>query len=296
MKPYPFRSEAARARYLAVYDERARAWPVPSTTRMVDTSFGQTFVRISGPEDAPPLVLLPGISSPGHSLASNAVDLAARHRVFAVDNIHDVGRSVELASRPVTSMDDFVAWLDELFTQLGFTAPVDLLGLSYGGCLSANFALKHPARVRRLVLLAPAGILAPIPWGFIWRAVLSLLPGKYFLRNFMSWVSNGLGSRPEHRRFLDEMVDDAYVALHAFQRRPMVPPMPLSDAQWKALSVPTLLIAGDLEVNFPAAASFARVKALVPSMEQVLLAGAGHDLFVTRAAEVDRAALEFLER
>lgn len=55
----------------------------------------------------------------------------------------------------------------------------------------------------------------------------------------------------------------------AFQRRPMVPPLPLSDA---------------------------RGKALLPSMEQVLLAGAGHELFVTRAAEVDRAALEFLVR
>lgn len=225
-----------------------------------------------------------------------AVDLAARRRLFAVDNIHDNGRSVEDAAHPVTSMDDFVAWLDELFAKLGFTAPVDVLGLSYGGCLAANFALEHPARVRRLVLLAPAGILAPIPWGFIWRAILSLLPGKFFLRNFMRWVSNGLDAKPELRRFLDEMVDDAYVALRAYQRRPMVPPMPLADEQWKALAVPTLLIAGDLEVNFPAADSFARVKALVPSMEQLLLAGAGHELFVTRAAEVDRAALEFLER
>lgn len=296
MKPYPFRSEKARARYLAQYDERAKTWPVPSTTRLVETSFGQTFVRVSGPEDAPPLVLLPGIGSPGHSLASMAVELAACHRLFAVDNIHDNGRSVESPSHPVTSMDDFVAWLDELFTQLGFTAPVDLLGLSYGGCLSANFALKHPSRVRRLVLLAPAGILAPIPWGFIWRAILSLLPGKFFLRNFMRWVSNGLDSQPQHRRLLDEMVDDTYVALHAYQRRPMVPPMPLSDEQWKALAVPTLLIAGDREVNFPATDSFARVKALLPSMEQVLLAGAGHDLFVTRAAEVDRAVLDFLAR
>lgn len=296
MKPYPFRSDVARARYLAVYDERAKAWPVPSATRLVDTSFGRTFVRVSGPEDAPPLVLLPGISSPGHSFASNAVDFAARHRVFAVDTIHDVGRSEEDPAHPVTSMDDFVAWLDELFAQLGFTAPVDLLGLSYGGCLSANFALKHPGRVRRLVLLAPAGILAPIPWGFIWRAVLSLLPGKFFLRNFMRWVSTDLETTPEHARVFDGMVDDAYVAVHAFQRRPMVAPMPLSDEQWKALAVPTLLIAGDREVNFPAAESFARVKALLPSMEQVLLAGAGHDLFVTRAAEVDRAALEFIER
>lgn len=56
---HPFKSVAARDSYLAFYERHAAEWPVPSETRMVDTEDGQTFVRISGSAEAPPLVLLP---------------------------------------------------------------------------------------------------------------------------------------------------------------------------------------------------------------------------------------------
>jgi len=47
---HPFRSAAKRDRYLASYDARAARWPVPSRGVFVDTSWGETFVRISGRE------------------------------------------------------------------------------------------------------------------------------------------------------------------------------------------------------------------------------------------------------
>lgn len=294
MSAYPFRSEAAKARYLAHYDERAKAWPVPSTTRLVEGAFGQTFVRSSGTEDAPPLLLLPGIGSPGLTFSQNVADLSTRFRVHAVDNIHDHGRSMERAEHPVKDLADFVTWLDELCDGLGVGAQVNVAGLSFGGCLAGNYALARPERVRRLVLLAPAGLLAPISWAFIWRAVLCLIPARVFMRNFMKWVSPELREGGPHAARLAEMADDGFLAQRCFASRRMVPPLPFSDEEWKRLTVPTLLLAGDREVIFPPEASFARVKALVPSMEQALLPGAGHDFFVTRAPEVNRRVLEFL--
>ncbi|UCC40417.1 MAG: hypothetical protein JSV96_02910, partial [Candidatus Aminicenantes bacterium] len=59
---HPFRSEKAKETYLTYYDEHAKRWPIASECKLVKTSFGQTFVRISGPEGGPPLVLLPGDS------------------------------------------------------------------------------------------------------------------------------------------------------------------------------------------------------------------------------------------
>jgi hypothetical protein len=53
---HPFRSREAKEQYLKFYDMRAKNWPVVSENKMVDTSYGQTFVRISGPVDASPLV------------------------------------------------------------------------------------------------------------------------------------------------------------------------------------------------------------------------------------------------
>ena len=58
-----FRSERAKAEYLAWYDEVAAQWPVPSETVMVETSHGSTVVRISGPKTTRPLLLLPAARS-----------------------------------------------------------------------------------------------------------------------------------------------------------------------------------------------------------------------------------------
>jgi hypothetical protein len=51
---HPFRSEPAREEFLSFYLEKAKRWPIPSETRLVDTASGMTFVRISGKASARP--------------------------------------------------------------------------------------------------------------------------------------------------------------------------------------------------------------------------------------------------
>ncbi len=114
---HPFRSDAAKARYLALYDARAREWPVPCDTVRAAGAFGETFVRVSGPVSAPALVLLHGISSNSLAWMPNIAALARDHRVYAVDHIQDGGRSV--ATRPLANLGDHLAWLDGLFDALG---------------------------------------------------------------------------------------------------------------------------------------------------------------------------------
>ncbi|MBN2358390.1 MAG: hypothetical protein JXR83_02995 [Deltaproteobacteria bacterium] len=57
---YPFLSAKAKARYLELNERRAQSWPIACECRTIDTAHGSTFVRVSGPIDGPPLVLLPG--------------------------------------------------------------------------------------------------------------------------------------------------------------------------------------------------------------------------------------------
>lgn len=287
----PFKSEAARERYLTQYALRARAWPVPSEERVVPTSFGQTFVRVSGPVEGAPVLMLPGIGSPGLSLAPLMPGLSGPLRTYVIDNIHDVGRSVE--RKVVASADDFAAWLDEVRLGLGLGV-VDLLGLSYGGWICAQYALRFPALVRRVVLLAPAGTTAPIPWGFIWRAVLCLIPARYFMRNFMAWVAPELRAGGHGKQVLEEMVEDAYLATRSFASRKMVPPLPLTDEQWGRYGSKTLFLAGDDEVIFPPHEALVKLAKVAPHVEATLIPGAGHDFFVVRAEEVSRRVVGFL--
>jgi hypothetical protein len=91
---HPFRSAASQAEYLALYEARARRWPIASETRQVDTPSGQTFVRISGHPAAPPLVLLHGARGNSLMWIPNIAALSARYRTYAIDTIGETGLSV----------------------------------------------------------------------------------------------------------------------------------------------------------------------------------------------------------
>ena len=293
-KPYyPFRSERAKRRYLERYNNRAAAWPVPSEERSIDTSFGRTFVRVSGPDGAQPIIMLPGIGSPGLLFASNVASLSHHFQTFAVDNIHDFGRSVE--TYPVRGADDFTAWIDEVCTGLNLGDAVNFLGLSYGGWISAQYALRFPGRVRRLVLLAPAGTVAPIPWGFIWRGILCLIAARFFMKNFMNWAATTDTKDEVVQRLIDQMTDDAYLGQRCFKPRRMVPPLPLTDEQLGHLPPSTLFLVGDREVIFDPREAIARLGSVAPQVRTELIHGTGHDFFVARADEVNQRIVEFLK-
>jgi len=60
----------------------------------------------------------------------------------------------------ITAMADYVVHYAALFDALGLTR-FGLSGASLGGRMATEFALTHPAKVRRMVLAAPAGLTAP---------------------------------------------------------------------------------------------------------------------------------------
>jgi len=158
---HPFRSPQAKERFLALYDEKAREWPVPSDTLTISTSYGQTFIRISGSDSAPPLVLMHGGGGNSLHWRPNISALSEHYQTFAVDNVYDFGRSVYI--RPMKRTEDFVTWLDEVLEAIDLEYGVNMAGLSYGGWLTSQYALHQPERLGRVVLLAPAGTVLPLP-------------------------------------------------------------------------------------------------------------------------------------
>jgi pimeloyl-ACP methyl ester carboxylesterase len=63
------------------------------------------------------------------------------------------------------TIDDYVLHYMDLFDRLGLER-FDLAGFSLGGWIAAEFATRQPRRLRRLVLVAPAGLVvaqAPAP-------------------------------------------------------------------------------------------------------------------------------------
>ncbi len=112
-----------------------------------------------------PVVLLHG-SGPGVTAWANwrlAIPaLAARRRVIAPDLV-----GFGYTARPPGhryGLDTWTAHAVGLLDALGLDR-VDLVGNSFGGALALSLAIRHPRRIRRLVLMGAAGVRFPITEG-----------------------------------------------------------------------------------------------------------------------------------
>jgi pimeloyl-ACP methyl ester carboxylesterase len=291
---HPFRSPQAKQDYLSSYDERAEHWPVPSETKSVATSHGTTFVRISGPLDAKPLVLLPGGGTSSLMWIPNIKGLSKSYRTYAVDNIYGNGRSI--FTQRFDSAADFTGWLNELFDSLGLGSDVSMAGLSYGGWITAEYALRYPDRVRKCVLIAPAATVLPFSTEFIKNLILAILPPRYFLKNVMYWLMEDLANKDEEsRRVLESVIDDAMLARQSFKFKALVDPRVLTDEELRRSKVPTLFLVGENEKIYQPAEAIRRLNDVAPGISTEMLANCGHDLTFVHSELLNERILRFLE-
>lgn len=291
-KYHPFKSQDAEEKYLKLYDETAKLWPVPSETEMIDTAHGKTFVRISGPADAPPLVLLHGLGSNSLMWLRNIESLSKEYRTYAVDDIYGNGRSIY--TKTIKDVNDFVNWLDELFDALKLGNNINLMGMSYGGWQAGQYALKFPNRLSKVILSAPAATVLPVSSAFGMRAILSMLPVRYFTKSLMYWVMADAVEKDE--KLMGELVDAMFLASRCFKTRRPPEPTVFDDNEWKSIEVPVLYVVGENEKIYSAQKAVQRLNTLAPQIKTEIIPGAGHDLVSVQAEMVNEKILEFLKQ
>ncbi|MBI4926769.1 MAG: alpha/beta hydrolase [Anaerolineae bacterium] len=288
---HPFRSELAKKEYLTFYDQRALGWNVPSETKMVDTSFGQTFVRISGLNNTSPLVLLPASVFNSLMWIPNIADLSQKYRTYAIDNIYDCGRSIY--TQTLSSPEDLVGWLDELFTALELDDRINLMGLSYGSWLAHQYALRFPKRLRKLVLLAHPTIV-PMNPTFILRLMLSFVSPRFF-RNFVYWLFLDTARYEHSKSVVESVYEDMRLAGKCFKPKAIINPTAIKDSEISNFQLPTLFLVGENEKTFSPQKAIQRLNKIAPQIKTKMIPQAGHDLNFAQANLVNREVLEFLE-
>lgn len=291
---YPFRSERAKAEYTDLYLERAREWPVASENRLIETPSGQTYVRMSGDETDPPLVLLPGAKGTSLTWIPNIAALSAHYRTYAVDSIYDFGLSVR--RQRLTKPEDLVNWLNEVLEVLAPNEPVRLVGLSYGGWLASQYALRYPERLRKIVLLAPAATVLRVSLTLIFRALLTVIPRTDFRKRFYYWLLRDMVQSGEiYQAPVDEAVADWEVAERCFRPLPTVIATVLEDKALQRFGVPCLFLVGENEKIYSARKAVKRLCRVAPQIQTEVIPHAGHDLSVVQADLVTRKILDFLD-
>ncbi len=290
---HPFKTQKAKEEYLKLYDDRARKWPVPSTTKMMNTSYGGTFVRTSGIDGGEALVLMHGGGGNSLQWMSNIEALSKRYKVFAIDIINDNGRSIPVKN--ISSANDYVNWLDELFDKLGLEEGINIVGLSYGGWIASQYVLEFSDRINKLVLLAPVGTVAQLSIGWVVRAVLVAFPFKYFARKFVYWLSQDtLKYRKNGNSLVKEHIDETFMAVRSFKRKQMVNPTVLSDKELSNMEVPVLFMVGENEKIYAPRKVIERLNRVAPKIKTRLIRNAGHDLAMAQPEIVNDSILAFL--
>jgi pimeloyl-ACP methyl ester carboxylesterase len=127
-------------------------------------------------------MLVHGFSVPFYIWDSTAVALAGAG--FRVARYDICGRGYSDRPDADYSVDLTDRQLVQLLDSLGWHEPIDLVGLSMGGVVTAAFTGRHPERVRSLTLVDPAAGPAgqipamfrlPIVGGLVWQTLV--VPG-----------------------------------------------------------------------------------------------------------------------
>jgi len=249
--------------------------------------------EVAGARHGEPVLLLQGLGADLRGWAFQRFALGRRHRLYLVDNRGAGGSDKPPGPYDLEVMaDDAVAALDA-----EGVASAHVVGASMGGVLAQLLAVRHPRRVRSLVLACTACSHQP------WRRELLEDWATAAREQGMRAVS-GRALRwligPRHRRrfglpfsVLAPMVLNTPAAAFASQVAAILGQPDESAEALADLRVPTLVVVGTQDILTPYADAEELVER-IPGAELVVLSGAAHGLMFDRAGEFNTAVLEFL--
>ena len=254
-----YRSPGGEAELMALYDEALARLGPGCETRRIGTSFGETHVILAGPEDAPPLVVLPGGNFLNPLCLSWFLPLARTFRLHAPDIIGQPGRSAR--TRPSARGDGHARWLLQVLDGLGLgTAP--FVGISYGAGLVLRLAGLAPGRVAASALVSPAGIAAGPIWPMIRETALPMLLYR---------------ARPSRERLLRAArpiltdLEEPYVRqlglVYKHVKLDRQLPRAATGEELAGYESPTLLFSAENDLFFPAAGVIPRAREIIPNLE-----------------------------
>lgn len=284
-----------RGEYLDLTDtERSRLGG-----QYVRLSEGITHYEMSGPDDAPTVILVHGFSVP--SFIWDPTFQALTEAGFRVLRYDLFGRGFSDRPRGRYDLRRFVRQLRELIEALSLPQ-VALIGLSMGGPIVAGFTAEHPKWVRRLVLIDVAGAR---PLRLPWHLRLGLIPGVGEIALALSGgerLVHGAASdffdpqwvKTFQERYRIQMRYRGFLrALLSTLRSGMLGNFSHLYRQIGTLTLPTLIVWGRQDTTIPYAHAL-ELQRLIPQARLVTIEECGHIPHYEKPAMVNPILIEFL--
>lgn len=271
-------------------------------------------VRVSGPEDGSPVLLLHGIARSLEDWTASHDLLAARgHRVISADT---PGFGFTRAQEGRPGMRTFARAMAGLLDALGVDRPAHVMGNSLGGGIAMTLAVEHPGRVASLVLVDSIGFgtevnLSPLPMVYATAAGLPVI-GKRFVP-----LARAASTKIAQDQFYDPALATPEMLKHYakvgrqpdFRRTfvgsalsltiPMTGPHPrwrnALHAAVRDLGAPVLVVWGEADTVLPVQ-HFEAARRALPDAQAHLFEKAGHMPQIEKADEFAALAGDFLAK
>jgi pimeloyl-ACP methyl ester carboxylesterase len=218
-----------------------------------------------------PVVLVHGLSGSARWWSRNVPGIAERYRIYLVD-LPGFGTMRSLRRRFVLA--ESATWLSEWMDAAGLEH-AHLVGHSMGGYVSVRLAASRPELVRRLVLVAPAGV--PAERSMLGHLVPLLLAARHATPAFMPVLVRDalrMGPTTLWRAARDLLAEDVRADL-------------------RKIEAPTLLVWGENDPLIPPAVGDL-LREEIPNCRLLLVRRAGHVPMFDQPKEFDAALLAFL--
>lgn len=259
-----------------------------SASGFAEVNGTKLFYEASG--KGPAVVLIHGGLNDSRLWDEQMRPLSKRFRVVRFD-LRGFGRSAAPTAQ-YWPTEDLRALLDFLKIE-----KATVVGLSLGGIVAADFALEHPERVERLVLVGSGlrGDKQPPDEKSMkaYRALASDGPEKYFETFLQADLLAGVRDRPQARERLRTMMLDNYKALAYIRNGLAQSPEPPTIERLGQIKVPTLVVVGSIDsLNLRNIADTLAAK--IPGARKVVIPGASHHPPIETPQEFNRTLLDFL--
>ncbi len=267
------------------------AQAAPALSSKEASVFGQKiYYQEAG--SGPVVVLLHGLGGNTHNWDLNVPELSRKFRVIVPDQIGFGGSDKPFINYRIGTYVDF---LDMFLTQLKVER-ASLVGNSMGGWVAASYALKHPARVERLVLVDAAGF-AP-PKEFDLSSLSGLNPSTRDAMRQLAGLVFYNKTLSTNDAFVDAMLAARISAGDGYTIQRLVESIyrgeDMLDGRLSAIKQPTLILWGREDGLTPLAREGEKFKQGIPHAQLQVFEQCGHVPQVEKAVEFNAAVLKFL--
>ncbi|MFC0561560.1 alpha/beta fold hydrolase [Halalkalibacter alkalisediminis] len=284
-----YKSVEGKRKIVQHYENYIKTFAYDVERRYIDTSFGKTHMLLAGPIEGKPLFILQGGNCINPMTLSWFSPLIDKYRIYAPDTIGHPGYSDQ--NRISAKGNSFAQWITELMNYFNIERCA-FIGPSYGAGIILRLAAFMPDKMDCSILVSPAGIQLGSKFKMIKNILLPLI-----LFNIMSSSSEkylnkitNIMSGNSMKEIDKLIIGDIFKFIKLEQEMPKL----TEKEELMHYNSPTLIIAGENDIFFPANRLNKVAREVISNLTAVKTFEMGHFPSEEHLIEINNEIKEFL--